>query len=128
MTTIDELIARLEAATGMDRDLDREIGLQVAGWKLGQFQGNQMLVLPDGNSYSDSPGCDYPSFTESIETALTLVPENASGWDCGRIDQDYSASVEFPVDVDGFHNHHARSLANAAIALTLAALKARRSP
>lgn len=119
----EELIKRLEAATGPSREMDDDIAY-AAGWTrtdiLDEITGPE-TVWHDGKRHLIST----PRFTSSIDAALTLVPEDASSWDCGRIDTDFLASVEFPVDVDGFHNYHAKSRVNAAIAITAAALKAR---
>lgn len=110
MTTLPELIKRLEESTGPSKELDAEIFVLVSGAAAYGVTGVRMGA---------------PGYTRSIDDALTLVPENASSWDCGQIDKDFLASVEFAVDVDGFHNFHAKSSVNAATALTIAALRSR---
>lgn len=66
-----DLIARLEAATGADRELDAEIALE-AGWI--QVGEAGTWALP-GEPDIYAPSC--PRFTASVDAALTLVPE---GW------------------------------------------------
>lgn len=67
-----ELIKRLEAATGPSRELDADIaratGLQV---KKGQLGG--WVYIAEGRTGWEL----LPYFTESVDAALTLVPE---GW------------------------------------------------
>ncbi len=69
-----DLVARIEAATGPDRDIDREIaplvGIRVVD------EGH-----PIGVCYYDQNGAfvPLPRFTASIDTALTLVPEGWTG-------------------------------------------------
>lgn len=58
--TIDELIAALGKATGPDQDLD------VAIWR----------TIPA----TDRPPIP-PPYTASIDSALTLLPENCTSWD-----------------------------------------------
>lgn len=119
-----ELIAALEQATGPSRELANEV-LFACGWTQ-QEDGpadnpKTYWVFKDEWTIDG----DQPDPTSSIDAALTLKPSNATSWDCGQIDQDFLASVEFAVDVDGFHSYHAKSQANAAIALCVASLKAR---
>jgi hypothetical protein len=56
----DDLIARLEAATGPDRELDAVIALAVG--------------LDIGRSRAHSQDSRVPAYTASIGAALTLVP------------------------------------------------------
>ena len=60
---MSDLIARLEAATGPDRELDRAIAKALGVMPLYQMRGQI--------------GSSWPDFTDSIDAALTLVPE---GW------------------------------------------------
>lgn len=73
--TNDELIKRLEAATGPDRDLDAHIARHVGF----VFHTNLNCWLPP-RGFSTSFGLLH--FTSSIDSALTLVPE---GWTQGRL-------------------------------------------
>lgn len=118
MTEISTLIKVLEDAMRgsdvLDKLIARACCIQWSPDEDGQFGGYGIMPR-------------RVRFTTSIEAAFTLVPADASSWDCGRIDKDFLASVEFAVDVDGFHNYHAKSPASAAIALCIAALKAHAS-
>jgi hypothetical protein len=73
---MDELIERLEKATGPDRELDGAIALSL-GWTFQKMKG-------DSKPYYRKPGettyymrSEVPAYTASIDAALTLVPE---GW------------------------------------------------
>ncbi len=79
MTTLPELIARLEAATGPDRELDGELALS-AGWT---FQ----KMARDRVAYWRRPGeTEYymrgtlPPYTASLDSALALVEAKLPGW------------------------------------------------
>ena len=74
-TSLDELIARLEAATVGTDDLDQEIAETVLGWK--------QYALAWGSGWHDAKGMshgwhDIPKSTRSLDAAMGLVPE---GWD-----------------------------------------------
>ena len=58
---MSDLITRLEAATGPDRELDRAIAKALGVMPLYQMRGQI--------------GSSWPDFTDSIDAALTLVPE-----------------------------------------------------
>lgn len=60
---MSDLIARLEAATGPDRELDRAIAKALGVMPLYEMRGQI--------------GGSWPDCTASIDAALTLVPE---GW------------------------------------------------
>jgi hypothetical protein len=89
--TIADLIERLEKATGPDRELDREIGITIDGWLPGQ---SSTMITPNGpvsyagliyvpsdkTHYADHPGSMYPSFTESVDTAIGLCERVLPGW------------------------------------------------
>lgn len=79
MTT--DILTRLREAEGPDRELDRDIGLAIGGWRyeaLGDL-GEMLFVPEDATYYGDSPGAMYPSFTESIEASLALVERMLPG-------------------------------------------------
>lgn len=105
-----ELIAALEKAEEPSRELDRAVALGL-GWI---FDGDGWQE-PDGTRHS---GID--EYTASIDAALTLV--GAAAWTAEFVDDDaeYRASVW---NGDRWRNGHSRH--NAAIALCIAALKAR---
>lgn len=102
--TRDELIAALEAATGPAWALDQAIWAIIAGWS---------YPLRGAGSYDFSEnGANY---TESIDAALTLVPEGCF-W---QLDATGEAAV---YDME----HYAKEARHKtpAIALCIAALKA----
>jgi hypothetical protein len=85
---IEELIARLEKATGPDRELDAEIHWFLHGHKsdaeglaaykrLGAAAAvyDELALQSNWRAYDRS---FVPRFTESIDAALTLVPEGYS--------------------------------------------------
>jgi hypothetical protein len=83
----NDLIARLEAATGPDRELDAAIA-QAVGFVLRlpeQSEGPERLpdvkrwYHPDGHAVGWYEGSDqFPSYyTASIDAALTLMPEGS---------------------------------------------------
>lgn len=130
----NDLIARLEAATGPDPHLDAEIEAALRGgipeyrcrWKLaGQ---------PSAVRSADAAGATWysaPSFTGSLDAALTLVPE---GFDYGF---SYSKKdgletwVQRPFREGTCHQGYAPEGINddstRALALCIAALRARAS-
>lgn len=78
---MQELIARLEAATGADRVLDGDIWRAVNGWneKDGiRFEDAPLAIWyrrdPEDSVAYEGP----PDFTASIDAALTLVPAGCS--------------------------------------------------
>jgi hypothetical protein len=123
MTDGAELIKRLERATGPDRELDRLLGREFGSAMRG----------PDSNEWI------YPAYTASIDAALTLVPEetrkhhgiwwtiqqNAGSLGTGKTF--YVAQVLRSWGNTEEHNHEKHTGINgaAAIALCIAALKAR---
>lgn len=71
MSDLAELLARVEAATDFDRDLDRDIGIAIDGWKV---IAERTLYVPfEDTYYADHPGSMYPSLTESIDAAVSLA-------------------------------------------------------
>lgn len=81
MTDYAAIIERLEAADGMDRDLDKEIGFALQGWRYEEVGDHgQMIYVPDEQAYyADHPGSMYPSITEDISLAIELVEKLAQG-------------------------------------------------
>ena len=72
---IADLIERVERAKGPDRDIDRDIGLHVAG-----------LTFNDKMPWNwIGPGVDVtgalPSYTASLDAVLSLVERVRPGWD-----------------------------------------------
>ncbi len=102
---IDDLITRLEAATGPDRKLDHDI------W----FLMDQPL---------DDHAVDCPlRYTESLDAALTLVPEGM-GWGVKFDNQGHFAWVSGDIARNG-QTVAVRYGWNAPLALCIASLKAR---
>ena len=75
MSKYADIIARLEKAEDFDRDLDRDIGIVLMGWRYEEVEGfGQMIYIPDENAYyPDHPGSLTPSITSSIDAAVALV-------------------------------------------------------
>lgn len=75
MSKYADIIERLEKAEDFDRDLDRDIGLALMGWRYEDVEGfGQMIYIPDENAfYPDHPGSLTPSITSSIDAAIALV-------------------------------------------------------
>lgn len=71
---LDDLIAKLEAATGPSRELDSAIAaaLGVDGWTAEEWDA----VIADPEIENPEIG-SAPRFTRSIDAALTLVPEGS---------------------------------------------------
>lgn len=98
-TPLEALIAKLEAATGPDRDVD---------WKI------TLVVSPAGFRYHDCP-----AYTASLDAAQALVPEGYA-WHCGcEIDLTPFARVF------GHDLHEEECAATPALALCIASLRAR---
>lgn len=109
--TLDELIARLEAATGPSRELD----FWCWWWGKASHDGE----LPDADyvtaNIKSDPG---PRYTASIDAALTLVPE---GWEWCAYGAG-GADVWWP---EGLHAQKMTYAASPAVALCIAAIRAR---
>lgn len=82
MTSPHDIIKRLEAASGPDRGLDRDIGLAIAGWHYQHTaeHGDLIYVPEDDCLYPDHPGAMYPHLTESLGAAIALVERMRPGW------------------------------------------------
>jgi hypothetical protein len=128
---MDELIARLEAATGPDRELDEGIHV-VFGHCLHPFDKWQKWEIEDGNDYDSGINCGVcgkdtsfnpaPAYTSSIDAAVTLVPEDMH-WEICRADhrKGFMARVWYSVV-------YRADAPTPALALCIAALKARKQP
>lgn len=87
-----DLLSRLSAATGPSRELDAEIAL-ANGWRHDHAMayGGEFWQNPTGQICPQPP-----RYTESIDAALTLVPERA-GWKLASWFKDgYAADVHLP--------------------------------
>lgn len=75
---MNDLIERLEKATGSDREIGNEV-LLACGWKLeedGEGPDRALFWVnpdPNGEDYNDG---DQPNPTFSIDVALRLVPDH----------------------------------------------------
>lgn len=143
-TEFDDLIARLEAATQSSQALDCEIAL-ACGWRRHDPKNSSPYTWINlRGAYEFGP----PPFSASLDAAVTLVPEGY-GWQVGRPIQNYGATgcyssvfrerrkdeVGFWPGAWGHDGDHSkppssdwktrRYAANGAIALCLAALRAR---
>lgn len=79
-TSLDELIARLEAATEGGRELDCLIAVHPATPNVGVVKNASLdILLSDQNTLGPEPlVCDsllVPLYTTLVDAALTLVPE-----------------------------------------------------
>ena len=124
---MNDLIERLEAATGPCRELDAAIALEVDGgeivWKMANYTmesypARRYASADHVSGYGNAP---VPLYTTSIDSALTLVPE---GW------AEYTLMNGNGYHEATFNNHEAKrtvwgsSYASPALAICLAALKA----
>lgn len=117
---MQELIERLEKATGPDRELDGLIFKVLAG-----KPGDEWYLFDDGvwcrRCREDSTAFDTPRvYTGSIDAALTLVPPDFD-WCAGTDDDVPVAALTRPHEGPWTWNN----AATPAIALCIAALKAR---
>lgn len=148
MTALDDLIARLQAAQGPDRELDAEIAVlrgyarKPAGGL--DFAGRECFVWAEPGELF-SYGTQPPHYTSSLDSALTLVPEGSYGFAFPWFYSEYSkhekpcvfwrAAVLKPIwekatptlaGDDWFERHECNDdIATPALALCIAALKAR---
>lgn len=117
MTLTEELIARLEKATGPDRELDRAI-MHLLGYTR-EGPGPDVWGPPISNGIQASVAIGTKRFTASMDAAMTLV-ENY--WQVGETKNGFWCNIPGPVASDQFRGS---STVNAAIALCIASLKAR---
>lgn len=130
---IDELIARLEKATGPDRELDIAIlyAVDIGRWKYCENKTAELIaecrskgLTGRDDACRRSAFFDTPKYTASLDAAMQLVPEGWF-WFLGHLDQTdrrFVATVQERAVV-GDPSFNGFSLAPA-IALTIAALKA----
>lgn len=114
---MQDLIERLEKATGPNRELDQDI------WDM--VGSNEDSSIADGARLIRHA----PSYTSSLDAALTLVPENHRWTLCGE-EVEGDGNIRKPsAHVSMFLSNYApnrfKEGATTAIALCIAALKAR---
>lgn len=137
MTDLTTLIARLEAATGPDRELDAEIAATfhyvhnmpdwVNNWS-GKWEaaksGRVYLMEDSGNR---GPNFISDSFTDSIDAAVALAERVLPGWDWHRLlggeMEAYRPGSGADEEEEFFSAYHQFP----AIALTIAILKAKQA-
>lgn len=160
MTDVLDLIKRLEEATGPDRELDDAIAKAVLGWRLWRSKhGYWNIEGPNGErkttindpfgplfdpetgkknpDYDKEPtswvwDCDIPCFTESVDAAMSLVPEDSEWFVQKYSDGRYEAGITHTraerydwSKNPGFTQQNSACAKTAALALTTASLKAR---
>ena len=118
-SSLSDLIARLEKATGPDRELDEQIQAAISGATLEKQADGRSAYHRDG--FWISIGKVLP-YTSSIDAAMTLVPE---GMEKDFTDLYGVARVSVGINAEPgpfYGTHEGGSLA---IALCIAALRAR---
>lgn len=122
-TDIDKLIAEIEKAEGPSRELDCTIAFE-AGWQCRSDSDTKQRILywRKGDWSWTRENHDHPPmFTNSIDVALTLVPENHF-WTVEHCDFVYQAAVFAPHENEEF-----QPAKTAPLAICLAALKSIRA-
>lgn len=117
MNPLPDLISRLQAATGPDRELDADISIAV-----GAFKEKHGLPgggwVSKGEHYAVVPA---PLYTGLIDIALTLLPDGMPIHEMGHVHPDKKEWYVYILTKDrGSHGRHAVP----AIALLIAIFKA----
>lgn len=131
MTTLEEVIARLERAAGPDRELDADIiralypACHIGPYVVGDDEPVVFHAEPLVQNKHE-----VPRYTSSLDAALTLVPEgwfvaNFAQWRSGAPTRTWAATLKLDPDCD--EERHTSNRPSAALALCLAALRARLS-
>lgn len=123
--THQELIAALEKATGPDRELDIRIGQATAveGWRV-LDDGSIEFWTPQDSEFGEgwmTAFCELPPYTASIDAAMGLVPEH-SDYDFGSAKL---VGTFWALVIDPDNEHKAKGCKSQAIAICIAALRAR---
>lgn len=123
---MNDLIERIEAASGPDRELDAQICIAI-----GLSQDNSIACQDGwcvGSATNPNPHLS-PAFSASIDAAMSLIPRPTDDGnytfavgDCHENEYDSWACVTEPPPSSVDHRAHA---ATPALALSAAALKAR---
>jgi hypothetical protein len=120
MSDLQALIEKLEAATEGSRELDAEIAL-ACGWRFNKGTVYSYHWLDPQGAHNAVPS----PFTESLDAALTLVPEGW-GYQQGSHPRAACKACAFCFEgADDFHNQPPSFAPTPALALCIAALKAR---
>lgn len=104
-----DLAARVEAASGPDREIDKAVQRAT-----GDGSGNHWFKNHLGEHTTDDLA---PAYTASLDAAMILVPE---GWTCWSL-----RSERIGTGVDGQEQRELAFAATPALALTAACLRAR---
>ncbi|HWL04532.1 MAG TPA: hypothetical protein VNQ99_06285 [Xanthobacteraceae bacterium] len=119
---MNDLIARLEAATGPDRELDIDV-LVACGWR-DEREFGFLADLQGEHYWIGNPDCwngEPPFVTGSLDAAMTLVPEGSAYNFQGNSGMHYAC-------VSGFYSGKAAPTPAIALAkAAIAALRARAS-
>ena len=115
----DDLIARLKAATGPDRELDARLCIA-----LGLSRDNVMVGVGGWciNSETNPNPYKSPAYTASIDAALTLVPE---GWLWRIMPSDFDGWLAEVWTDDTLDCEFGVRAKTPALAICIAALRAR---
>lgn len=113
---MDDLIARLEKATEGSRELDSQIAQNLWTQQFGKCRPKDLRI---------------PTYTTSIDAAMTLVPEGVEGevrWWKGADGNTYArACIDADLTSDVLPLYESATVRSPALALCIAALKARES-
>ena len=130
MTSLTSLIERIEAATGGERELDAEIWLACTPgatrdkWSYIHKATGRECTVDETRDATDRL-IIVPSYTTSIDAALTLLPDGFK-WKCG-----YSRHVPHNAEVIDYSAHTGtfigESDASRCLALLAAILRARQA-
>ena len=115
-SSLGDLIARLEKATGPDRELD--VGIAAAIFGSYQFFGDERRFWINGSWES------APNSTGSMDAAISLVPRPMC-WNGGEVNED---DQPWACITDSEGADYAATAATPILALCIAALKARSLP
>ena len=118
---LSALLAKLEAATGPSREYDAEIARAV-GWHLRDGMYGLEWIAPEGRMRG------LPHFTESLDCAMTLVPEGCYWHVAAGKTRDseplYGAMIQ-EAAFDGAELGAAENDVGPALALVIASIRAR---
>ncbi|KLK91377.1 hypothetical protein AA309_19950 [Microvirga vignae] len=78
MSKLSELLKRIEAAEGPDRELDYEIWAALHGWKIKHNGMARFFQTPDG--HDSVRALRAPKLTSSLDAAIALLERMLPGW------------------------------------------------
>lgn len=100
--TLEALLARVEAATGPDQELDGDLAVALEGWTLRKFEGDKRPYWRDAkhsnqeNYFARKDG--PPRYTASIDAAVALVEKKLPGAEYSISTLYHLAQVELPLN------------------------------